>query len=189
MVKHDYNFGPFGNYERPSTGHVLNALSHLGVPMHIAESVQFDKDGGMKLNGKPFCKYKYFDGIDQPLFLFFGFNYSQQKMVVQQDSSLHPAFQLSLSSHDTAGLIFDGQEATPELHEFLTSIMSCCDSRDHRYNLRQACGAFFQGGHDRPDGGYFYIEFWNSIGAQAFVDYVNENYKPKSLEQSHVENS
>lgn len=189
MVKHDYNFGPFGNYERSSTGHVLNALSHLGIPMHVVESVQFAEDREMKLHGKLFGKYKYFEGIEQPLFLFFGTNYNQQKMVIQQDKSLRPAFHLCLSNHDTPGLIFSGREATVELHEFMTGLLSANHIDDPRYHLRQTAGAFFQGGHQRPDGEYIYIEFWQPKGAQAFVDYVNENYKPKSLEQSHVENS
>ena len=189
MVKHDYNFGPFGNYERSSTGHVLNALSHLGIPMHVVESVQFDEDREMKLNGKLFGKYKYFEGIEQPLFLFFGFNYNQQKMVIQQDKSLRPAFHLCLSNHDTPGLIFSGREATPELHDFLNNILAQNNIFNDCYKLHQKAGAFFQGGHQRRDDEYIYIEFWRADGAQAFVDYVNENYKPKSLEQSHVENS
>jgi hypothetical protein len=47
---------------------------------------------------------------------------------------------------------------------------------DERYKIRQQAGAFLQGGHDREEG-WILIEFWKPDGAQAIVDWVNQNWK------------
>lgn len=178
----DYTTGLFGHYEKGTTGHVLNALCHWGVPISVVENLHFTKDGLLKdSRGELFGRYKYFDGIEQPLFIFTNRALGKQRFVrVEEEGAtvLAPDFRLSLSTHDTPGLIIDGDDATPELHfklrRCLTNYMY-----DPWYEIHKAAGAFFQGGAHYPEGRFFYIEFWLPAGAQAFVDRLNAEYRPK----------
>jgi hypothetical protein len=171
------NSGPFGRYERGSAGHVLNALAAHGVPIHIAEEAGFSNGSTLMYCGKEFCKYKYFDGIDQPLFRFENQTYEQQRFVVDPEKRVRkPAFRLGLSVQDTPGLTINGPDASVELHEFircqcLTNYMDAPG-----YKLSQESGAFFQGGAHDPEGQWIFIEFWKPKGAQVFVDFINNNY-------------
>lgn len=87
-MNYDHEHGPFGHYERKTMGHVLNTLSRIGVPMHVAEEVifaGFDTEpidsrtenipkpmylAILNHRGKPFAQYAYLDGFDEPLFKF-----------------------------------------------------------------------------------------------------------------------
>jgi hypothetical protein len=171
------NNGPFGTCERGTTGHVLNAMCECGVPLHIVEEVGFSNGSTLMYKGKEFCKYKYFDGIDQPLFRFETQSYNEQWMVADPETrTTRPKFRLGLSVQDTPGLTINGSDASVELHEFircqcLTNYMDAPG-----YNLSQESGAFFQGGAHDPEGQWIFIEFWKPKGAQAFVDFINNNY-------------
>jgi hypothetical protein len=174
------NSGPFGNYERGSAGHVLNAMCKCGVPIHIVEEVGFSNGPTLMYMGKEFCKYKYFDGIDQPLFRFENEAYNRQRMVVNPEArTRHPKFHLGLSIQDTPGLTIFGPEASVGLHEFIRFQCLSNDMRDPGYKLKNDSGAFFQGGSERPEGEFIFIEFWKPKGAQAFVDFINNNYVVK----------
>ena len=172
--------GPFGNYKAPSIGHVMNSLVKFGVPVNVVETVVFGKDE-ITYNGKPFAVYKYFEGIEQPLFRFLDETYSrvfaQQNYVINGDKTLSPRFKLTLSNHDTPGLIISGKAANQEIHAFITNLVMCNFTDDVKYKIKSDAGAFFQGGSNMPDGEYIYIEFWKPSDAQAFVDYINENFK------------
>jgi hypothetical protein len=171
------NSGPFGKYERGSAGHVMNALHECGVPIRIIEDVSFSNGSDLMYNGKEFCKYKYFDGIDQPLFRFQGTTYGKQRMVVNPEAGTRrPQFHLGLSVQDTPGLMIDGPEASVELHEFIRYTCLSNFMNQPGYKLKNDSGAFFQGGSERPDGEFIFIEFWKPKGAQAFVDFINNNY-------------
>lgn len=169
--------GPFGRYEAGSSGSVLNALYLAGVQVTVVERLTIG-DGIIKHNGETFAHYRFFDGIKLPLFRFTTLQHlNEQTLSSDADGTLHPRFKLVLSNHNTPGLIFSGSVATPELHAFLqrslTNMMN-----DPWYKVHQEAGAFFQGGSDNPNGGWFYIEFWKPSGAQAYVDKLNAEYKP-----------
>lgn len=176
--------GPFGNYESQSAGGVLNALCAFGVPMHIVDSVIFDSEnnsyGSLTYRGKPFADYKYFEGIQQPLFRFrdeYSKVFAQQTFVVNDDKTLRPRFKLMLSKNDTASLILSGRAACREAHDFISDLVLCQAMGDVRHKLRTSAGALFQNDISWPDNSYIFIEFLRPPGAQAFVDYVNENCK------------
>jgi hypothetical protein len=175
------------SYPRKSLGHILQALRDWGIPETIAGSVtvgMFDGDQNKRdrifYGNQLLAEYKYFEGIEQPLFRWHMHqeSYGAQPLEVQEDGSLKPKFRLSIGPHGNASLIFNGHEATPQLYQFLCGECLVNYTNMPGYKLTQDSGAFFQGGSGRPDGGWFYIEFWEPKGAQAFVDFVNENYKP-----------
>lgn len=171
------NNGPFGQYERGTTGHVLNALCELGVPVVIAEAVGFSNGSVLMYGGEEFCTYQYFNGIDQPLFRFKDKAYKRQHMVVDRENVIaRPQFRLGLSVQDTPGLTISGPEATPELHNFIKTECLTNWMDKPGYKVNKEAGAYFQGGSENPKGQYIFIEFWKPKGAQAFVDFVNKNY-------------
>lgn len=171
------NTGSFGTYERGTSGHVLNALCECGVPLHIAEEVNFSNGSTLMYMGEEFCKYKYFDGIDQPLFRFQSEAYGRQAMMTNpEEGTLKAHFYLCLSVQDTPGLVIRGPDASVTLHEFIRYTCLTNDTRQPGYKLTQDSGAYFQGGSERPEGEFIFIEFWKPKGAQAFVDFVNENF-------------
>lgn len=181
MEKIDYNTGPYGQYTRKSLGHILNALCHWGIPLNVVESLHSTPDGEIRDNkNQVFARYKYFDGIEQPLFYFTAIhNYNDHLYTVEQidgHDEIQPNFRLQLSSKDTPGLMVDQKIlATPVLHAIfnrtLTNYMN-----DPWYEVHKKAGAFFQGGYGSPEGEYFYIEFWQSKGAQAYIDRLNSEY-------------
>ncbi len=170
-------------YERRSIGHVLEALRALGIPETIAGTVTVG-GGEIKYHAEVFATYKYFDDIEQPLFNFKHPVYNQQKCVVNDGKPLtmRPSFRLTLSHHQTPGLIITGLLATQNLRQFIRGVMTNL-STDPCYEISQNAGAFFQGGYENanvdadPQVGYIYIEFWKPSGAQKFVDYINDNFK------------
>lgn len=188
--------GPFGNYNYATPGGVLNALCAEGVPLNTVERVTVSftgNHGGEIKDGKElFATFKVFPAMNRVLFMFRKHDYSQQSAMWGHDKKLRPKFKLCLYVHDQPGLIVradrDKNLFTKELHEFITMFIRADIShinenspdwmkKNHEmYNVRQAAGAFFQGGHGSHDKEWFYIEFWKPEGAQAFVDYVNENF-------------
>lgn len=133
--------------------------------------------GIIKHQGVIVGAFKWFEGLDVPCFRWqvekFR-KYSFHKKIVV-DGVERIKFRPSLSPHDTVGLIVDGELATPELHQFLMGMLTNWMD-DPRYALHREAQAFFQGGSNDPDGGWFYMEFWNPVGVKPFIDYVNEHY-------------
>lgn len=183
--------GPFGPYLRHSSGAILNSLCAMGVPLNTVERLTIDDD--RVLDGpKEFARYKWFEGITQPLFYFQNDTYGRQSAVWGDDKKLHPKFHLSLYHHGNTSLVIYKQREndlfTQELYDFMKMFIGANISRvreddpdwikqNHEmYNIRQKAGAFFQGGYNSFDEGFIYIEFWKPEGAQAFVDYVNNNF-------------
>lgn len=163
-------------YPRKSVGHILHYLRERGIPERIAGTVTVGA-GVINLYKENFAVYKYFEGIEQPLFRFQDRTYGQHHHVTDGDK-LISKFHLSLSNHNTAGLVVTGWDATQDLREFLRGMLTNWTS-DERYAIHKDACAFFQGGSvDAPDDehGFIYVEFWKSTGAQAFVDYLNANF-------------
>lgn len=164
-------------YPRGSVGHILHHLREWGIPERISGSVTVS-DEEIFYGNDMFAQFKYFEGIEQPLFNFQDSVYHRQKMELQEDGSLIPQFRLSMYVHQNPSLVIEGHEATSELYEFLQQVFFTSDTRELGYKVRTDSKAFFQGGCGSPAGNYFYIEFYNSKAAQSAVDFINENYRP-----------
>lgn len=120
-------------------------------------------------------KYQYYDGIEKPLFYFQDQKRMEQKIDII-DGVPHPKLRLNTYVHGTPALVITGEDATAELHNFISWVGLSCRMDEPGYKLSKASGAFFQGGSADRDGKFIYIEFWIFKGAQAFVDFVNEEY-------------
>ena len=185
----DHENGPFGRYQRASTGHLLNALCAFGIPLNTVEDIHtktIPHTTTLELwhRSTYFGKCRYFEGIDRPLFNFEDRRFMEQQIEIGEDGVKKPKFRLVLSGNDTPGFIIWGHDATPELHDFLvTSTLAPMGSTAERYKqvplAAVESSAFFQGGKSDLESRYFFVEFFVAQGAQAFMDYVNENYKPK----------
>lgn len=177
--------GPYGTYERQSAGDVLNSLcNNEKIPLSRVENMRI---GSGKIHESIMGKetvvgeYKYFDGIEQPLFRWNHENTSrfrEHRMVVDTEGQVFPMFRLSFSIQTSPGLVIEGKQATPDLHEFIRHQMLTQWIDQPGYKLTKNSGAFFQGGSHDPDGKYIFIEFWIPKGAQAWIDHLNENYRP-----------
>lgn len=182
--------GPFGSYPHRSLGGVLNAAAGTeGVPLTKVEAFQLGSEdatiGRISYDGKRVAQYRWFDDLPQPLFRWidpdFGI-FNQHKLIVEEGGKKRCEFRLTLSAHHTAALEVSGELSTPALHQFLMGMLTNWID-DPRYRLHKDAGAFFQGGHADPNGGWFYIEFWRPEGAQAIIDYVNAHYDPDAREE------
>lgn len=171
--------GPFGSYDHGAPGAVLNHLVRgENVPLSIVETLQIGNKVIMKGN-EQVGMFKWFDGISTPCVLWQGEfykNYSKHK-AVNKDVTVVPVFRPSLCVNGTPALEVSGNWATPALHYFLRGMFTNW-TEDERYSIHQAAGAFFQGGHNDPDGKWFLVEFWKPEGVEAFIQYVNEHYDP-----------
>lgn len=167
--------GPFGNVPRGTHAYARNALVQLGYSKEQAKEVVFKASDNWEIGefeGPLKGSYKYFDGIAKPLFLISHSLPTHLKLL--PDGSLVWDFHLSKYVHGSPALVLNGREATPKMHAFLirslTNFMN-----DEAYNLHKQCCAFFQGGYNDPNGGFFYIEFWNGAKAQPYIEWLNRN--------------
>lgn len=171
-------------YERETLGHILQALRDWGIPERIAGSVtvgMFSDDQNKRdrvfYGNQLFAEYKYFDGIEQPLFFWHqdGESYGAQQFERQDDNTLIPKFRLSLGYNKLPVLLFKGFDATRELKEFILDII-WNESNAETYKLCCACRPLYRSNSVIADD--FLVLFQAPEGAQAFVDYINKNYRP-----------
>ena len=174
-------------YDRKTVGHVIQALRNLGFTEIVTGQVQIG-DGEVTLGDRLFARYRYFDGIEQPLFRFTHDAVAgshpgpmRHTWVRDENNVLRPRFRLGLSVHDTPSLEVYGVDATAELHRYIGRVMLTQWSDRETYRLSQAAGAFFQGGSEDENGECIYIEFWKPAGAEAWVDYLNSTYESVNL--------
>lgn len=178
--------GPFGRYEHGSTGALLNACCEIErVPLQLVESFQIG-NGKIFYRNAEVAAFRWMDEITNPLISWRSPDfrtYSRQVMMLDKEPIddkeqivLRPKFRLTLSCHDMACFEISGRDAVPELFDFLKGMLTNLTT-DPRYKIHTDAGAFFQGGYADPNGKWFLIEFWKPAGAQAFIDYLNENYK------------
>ena len=174
----DYSTGPYGQYAALTTGHIINALHHYGIPSHVIDRLSVGIfDGIIDMNkfrvnkipsGKLFCDGKYFKGIDQPLFRFEDLTYQ-----CLQDEEGN--YQLTLGNHDQPSLVLHGNHckgAYPVIMACLSNYRS-----NPAYELKIDSGAFFQSGSDNPDASFYYLNFINAEKAQLWLDYFNQKLK------------
>ena len=174
----DYSTGPYGQYAAPTTGHIINAMYHYGIPLHVIDGLSVGIRGGIidmaefrvnKLSdGKPFCVGKYFDGIDQPLFRF-------EQLVYQCLQDEEGNYQLTLGNHNQPSLVLHGNHCK----DAYPVIMACLSNytKDPVYKLKTDAGAFFQSGYYDPEADFYYLNFTNAEKAQLWLDYFNQKLK------------
>lgn len=178
--------GPFGSYVWGTFGAVLNsAIRNENIPLSKAEDLillKYDqREGGTiayRKESNIVARFKWVEGISYPIFSWMGEEfslYNQHSFVMQKDDTLKPKFRLSFCCHGTPAFQISGEQATPELHQFLHRMLTNW-TKDPCYEIHQNAGAFFQGGSHDPDGQFIMIEFWKPAGAEAFMKYLNENY-------------
>lgn len=172
--------GPFGSYDWGSPGALLNSLVRSErVPLNRAEHLQI-KDSGEIYEGKTrLAFYKWFEGISTPCLHWVdpsAHSYAEAPGV-SKNGVIVPKFKPSLCVHGTPALEVSDNWATPALHYFLRGMLTNYTD-DERYKLHQAAGAFFQGGHNDPNGKWFLVEFWKPEGVETFIQYINEHYDP-----------
>lgn len=173
--------GPFGDCPRMSVGDVLNALCRIEqVPLSTVERFVVSGDTISIGEQKPAAgHYKYFDGIEQPLFMWTGErHYAKHHFQMNDNGEIIPMFRLSLGPHGNPAFIINGPDATSELHQALHRMLTNIITAEE-YQIHKNAGAFFQGGSDNPGGQHFYMEFWRPEGAQAFIDHLNKMYRPQ----------
>ena len=165
------------DYPRKSIGHVIQALRDWGFCEPVTGEVRIG-DFMITLHGQPFAAYQYFDGIEQPLFRFA--SGAQRHPWVHIGEGVHrPNFRLTLGSHDLPSLEVSGVDACPSLHRYISSTMLTSWMDQPGYALKNASGAFFQGGSHDETGERIFIEFWKPAGAQAWVDFLNNTFTRK----------
>lgn len=176
----NHESGPFGNYLRGTPGHVLNALHASKVPINVVDRLTVGQHNVLKQNGSEFAIYKYFDGIDRPLFRF-------QDQCYQNVTDSNNYYIPVIGPHDNPALILTGEyhadwTAWSTINEALSN-----DIRNPFYALHKDAGTFFQGGSDWIEGGwYLYVEFWKPAGAQAWLDAFNVRLKLNRQKQLAV---
>lgn len=168
-------FGPYGNYKFGTAGAVLNACcSFERIPLRIVEDFKIGV-GTIVYMEKLIARYRWFDGIDKPLFQWIDSDfqiYSQQKMILDEKDfngvkrkGLRPQFKLSLSPNMLPAFEIYGRDANPELLHFIQSHQSCVGTIIISQNT---IGMF--------NGVKYFVEFNDPEKAKSFIDYVNENY-------------
>jgi hypothetical protein len=180
------NNGPFGICPKRSIGYVLNAMVQYGIPEHTVKEIQDvvgDAVGGSILTAKGdlFGEYRYFQGIEQPLFNFHDEKYMKQPVVADPETGVvKPVFRLNLSADEgAAALIVSDRFATSELYCFIKEMVNIdADSAAYKkYELTMnANAALSDNKYFNSEGRCVHVVFWNPSEAQAFVDYINENY-------------
>lgn len=158
----------YGDYEKGTFGSVLNALSSFGIPTTTIDRLRLGSDGVINSPDGVFARYKFFDDIKEPLFLFTDKTYTNYQN--------EKGYQITLGSHLNPSLVISDASATPEVHDVLHRGLTNITT-DPFYKLHQDAGAFFQGGYSDPNGHWFYIEFWNPAHAQKWVDAINVEIK------------
>jgi hypothetical protein len=172
-MKKDYGIGPFGAYNKGTTGHILNALVHYGIQMHIVDTciIGSMEDGIFKVltsDGKEFAKGKYFENIEQPLFAFTETHYHSL-----QDEEGN--YQLTFYTHRQPSLILTGSHSK-DVYPVINECMSN-DIRDEAYKLKTDACIFFQYGYDMPESDLYYLNFIDPAKAQLWLDYFNVKVK------------
>jgi hypothetical protein len=175
----DYTAGPFGHYPDACTGKLLNLMcKYERIPLSKVENVLIGDRIITNTKGEAIGEYKWFDN-DMAYFRWFGeFEcYSKQHMGGNAKGERVPMFRIQLSNAGHAGFIIDGKEATADLNKFV-GVMLTNSMTLPAYWIHKEAGAFFQSGSDNIDGENIYVEFWKPKGAQAWVDHLNEHFKP-----------
>lgn len=172
-MKKDYSTGPFGAYDKGTPGHILNALHHYGIPLHILNhlTIGAEKDDRVVIKdriGQYFATCKYYENFDRPLFSFKDINYHSLQ---NHDGD----YQLTLWVHDQPSLVLiknHCKDAYIVINRCLTNYTS-----DPAYELHMKAGSFFQSGSSEPDSDFYYVNFIHVDKAQLWMDHFNQKLK------------
>lgn len=178
--------GPYGSYPANTVGGALNTLvRYYDIPLTFVEDVKFGSDNTLHYRGGLVGYWRYFEGISHPLVQFVGEwsdYYGRNRIICVEGTDGKEERRLEakifMSHNKSPGIIFTDDLATPQLHQFLNYPMLSQFMNDETYKLKSDSGTFFQGGSADPHGKFFFIEFWQPKGVEAFVKYLNDHYRP-----------
>lgn len=95
--------------------------------------------------------------------------YRQYRKVVFDEITTQ--FQKQLLYSDAHG---NGKGKEYQTEGAMRTLTNCMT--DSWYQTHKNACAFFQGGSHDPNGNWFYVEFWNFKGAQAYIDKFNAEF-------------
>jgi hypothetical protein len=145
-------------------------VDNLEVPEEDRELKMFDGD----------CLFghaKYFNGIEQPLFSFHDASWIKSNVKVEEDGSKKLQLQLRLE-WDLPCINMSGDNLTQSLYEFVVRLFD--NNRTNHgdaYKLREAARVKLYTDDPEVYGRSIDMTFFEPKNAQAFVDYINTNYK------------
>jgi hypothetical protein len=188
----DHKHGPFGHYERKSTGHVLNALCRIGVPLHIVEMVMFagpDVSGvlnpemknvpkpmypaRLKYGNETFGHYAYFDGLDEPVFNFEKLNIPSIVAEVAEGGAKKYLLRPSLSF--TSVLVLQSRDK--EVVDMMTGVLDEIyrEREDaESYKTRVKALVVWNGQLLRSSDPELVLEIWRPDQAKDFLSYLQK---------------
>lgn len=158
------------SYPRASAEHLLEALRKLGFNEVIVGTVTFDGGGKISRWGEPFATYKYFDGMEDPLFDFEVSTLNDQRFLINLPV-VKAQFHLSLGSNGQPRFFIRGQRSTKILRTFLYDEMF--NPKAPGFSHTRNSGAVFVDGTE-TDANIIELVFLKPKGAQGFIEYVNE---------------
>lgn len=88
------------------------------------------------------------------------------------------------------GINIHGKHVTRSVHQIFSRILRSNHIHCPFYKARNKCTAFFQGGHDRPDDEWVFIEFWGSDYLdfvqiiRKFINYLDNDGQPMPITYS-----
>lgn len=172
--------GPFGHYDRGTTGHLLNSLTnYYKIPLQVVECLRIGNDG--TINGwreGTFGRFKYLDGIETPLVSFNTHLGKNQPCYHDTEKNVMvPRFILHLSDGDLPCLQICPSKSTDGLFNFLCGLEEYEHLVDEQLDFNINAGTVLKSGFINPDSNNgFVVEFTKPSGVCAWLDYLNDHF-------------
>ena len=175
-----YIAGPFGDGARLTLSHLLNALCTWGVPVAVVDKLSIQNADWLSYQGKCFAKFKYFDGVEQPLFFFMDPGYITHPFIVKTNGDVNemvPNYRLSLSDTNRAVLDIRGPDVTDSLKYKLRETLTPIDDHDW-FPVSERAQAVMETGYDRTSGEWVQVDFLMPVFAKEYLEKLNNEYRP-----------
>lgn len=166
---------PFGNYDKGTMGHILNALHAFGIPITTVENLILSTDQEVYMGSKLYAKWRYFDDIEQPLFYFTNEFFMTQKYEMKEDSSLVPKF-VPLLTIGRQPCFYHQAPVSENLRNFLINALASKDGEWSEVNKK--CLPRFKTGKDNTYEKDICITFSESDGLEEWFKLLNTQYDP-----------
>lgn len=144
---------------------IQTLVDHYDLPETIGSDIDFFNGEILNRHNRVIGRYRYFDEVGE-YYISYG----------DEIQSHRSGFKPCLSNNMLPAFQVYGAKATPRLHAFIKSMMTN-QMTDPCYKLSRDAGAFFQGGSNDPEAGWFLIEFWNPKGVKAWMEHLNQHYR------------
>lgn len=158
--------------ERGSKEHIRYYLKgYLGTYRNGGAGAVIHDDGRIILQGTPLASYKYFEGVEEPIFTFVEMNI-QDSLVFAKDRFAEPHFRFEVSRLGQLAIAVCGyhEVAIALVRKIIEAI--CRLQIGVKARIRIVC----------DDKSLLYVEFWEPKHAQACLDYLNKHYDPPVID-------